>query len=115
MKKFTGQIMLFAGSCILVLSMPLYVMFWINPHFNEIITFEKEVNAKQIARHITKMLNLGVIDTSLSSDNVTDKFTRVLTEAQTDFDLTKIKVFSAQGKVIYSTDAQEIGTINSRP
>lgn len=115
MNKFICQIGLVIALCLLVLSFPLYIMFWIYPHFTEIITFEKEVDAKQIATHITKMLVLDSTTKTLTQESITDSFVKVLKEAQLDFDLTKIKVFSPRGEVLFSTDAQDIGVLNTNP
>ena len=115
MNKFTFQIGLIVVSCLLALAFPLYTIFFIYPHFTEIITFEKEVNAKQIANHITKMLVLDRTEKTLTRESITDSFAKILKEAQLDFDLTKIKVFSSRGEVLYSTEAQDIGTINTHP
>lgn len=115
MNKFTSQIGLLIISSLLVLIIPLYTMFWIFPHFTKIITFEKEVNAKQIATHITKMLSVNSATRTLAKESITDSFTEVLKEAQRDFDLTKIKVFSSQGEILYSTDPKDIGVVNTNP
>ncbi|HER40029.1 MAG TPA: hypothetical protein ENO10_02295 [Salinimicrobium catena] len=113
MNKFIYQIGFFISACLLVLFFPLYSIFWIYPHFTEIVTFEKEVNAKQIATHITKMLVMDSSPETLKKENITENFVEVLKEARSDFDLTKIKIFSSRGEVLYSTDAQEIGNMNT--
>lgn len=113
MKKPTLLIGLAVISCLLALSLPVYTIFFITPHFTEIVTFEKEVNAKQIANHITKMLVVDRTKTTLVKESITDAFVEIFNEARADFDLTKIKVFSSRGEVLYSTDAQEIGTVNT--
>jgi len=113
MNKITYQIGLVLATCLLALSFPFYAMFSIHPHFTEIVTFEKEVNAKQIANHISKMLVLDDTNKTLTKESITESFIETLKEAQLDFDLTKIKVFSASGEVLHSTDAQDIGVINT--
>ncbi|GAB4345686.1 MAG: hypothetical protein Kow0089_22930 [Desulfobulbaceae bacterium] len=101
------------GACLLVLFFPLSTLFWIYPHFTGIITFEKEVNAKQIATHISKMLRLDSSTRTLEQQDITDDFIRVLEEARSDFDLAKVKIFSAGGDVLYSSDPREIGEHNT--
>lgn len=115
MNKITFQIGLFIATCLLALSFPLYAMFWIHPHFTKIVTFEKEVNAKQVANHIAKMLAFDDANKTLTRESITDNFVEVLQEAKSDFDLTKIRIFSSQGEILYSTDAQDVGTINTKP
>jgi hypothetical protein len=115
MNKFNLQIGLFVVTCLLALSFPLYAIFWIHPHFTGIVAFEKEVNAKQIANHISKMLVFDGANKTLKQESITDSFTETLKEAQVDFDLTKIKIFSSRGEVLYSTDTQDIGALNTEP
>jgi len=115
MNKFTCQIGLLIAACLFVLSFPLYTIFWVYPHFTAIITFEKEVSAKQIANHISKMLVTDSMTNTLTRESITDHFAATLKEAQVDFDLTKIKVFSASGEVLHSTEAKDTGTFNTNP
>lgn len=113
MKNLTSLKGLILVAGLLALSLPLYTFFWIYPHFTALITFEKEVNAKQIATHISKMLMLEEGATTLTRENITDTFIVVLKEAQSDFDLTRVKIFSAGGEILYSTDASDIGNVNT--
>jgi hypothetical protein len=115
MNKFTLQIGLCIATCLLALSFPFYAIFWIHPHFTGIVAFEKEVNAKQVANHIAKMLVFDSTNKTLTKESITDSFLEVLKEAQVDFDLTKVKIFSSRGEVLYSTDAQDIGAFNTNP
>ena len=112
MNRLTCQIGLIIAASLFVLALPLYTIFWLYPHFTDIVTFEKEVDAKQIANHISKMMKVETGSTTLSKDSITQEFIATLKEAQADFDLTKVKIFSEQGEVIYSTDAKDIGTLN---
>ena len=113
MNRFACQLGLGLVSCLLALSVPLYVIIWIYPHFTAIISFEKEVDAGQIANHVAKMLVLDSASKTLSRESISESFVKILEEARADFDLTKVKIFSPHGEVIYSTDPQEIGTLNS--
>lgn len=115
MRKTTFQIGLALATSLLALSLPLYLVFWVHPHFNDIIAFEKEVDAEQITRHIAKMLVMDERNKVLTRESITDNFVAVLQEAQADFDLAKIKVFSAAGEVVYSTEEKDIGTVNTNP
>lgn len=115
MNKFACQIGLVIASCLFVLTFPLYSIFWVYPHFTKIVTFEKEVSAKQIASHISKMLVLDSATNTITRESITDHFIKILKEAQSDFDLTKIKIFSSQGEVVYSTDTKDIGDLNTKP
>ena len=89
MNRLTCQIGLIIAASLFVLAFPLYTIFWVYPHFTEIVTFEKEVDAKQIAKHISKMMQTGSDSTTLSQESITKEFIGTLKEAQADFDLTK--------------------------
>jgi hypothetical protein len=115
MNKLTWQIGLLVVTCLLALSFPIYAIFWIHPQFTGIAAFEKEVNAKQIANHISKMLFIDVESNTITKESITDSFIDTLKEAQVDFDITKIKIFSSSGEVLYSTESQDIGAINAEP
>lgn len=115
MNKFACQIGLVVASCLFVLCFPLYTIFWVFPQFTAIIAFEKEVSAKQIANHISKMLVGDNTTNTFTKGSITEGFIGTLHEAQLDFDLEKVKVFSATGEVLYSTDAKDIGTVNTNP
>lgn len=113
MNKLACQLGLGLASCLLALSFPLYAIFVIYPHFTDIISFEKEVDAGQIANHVAKMLVLDSASNTLTRESINESFVKILEEARADFDLTKVKIFSSGGEVIYSTDPQEIGTLNT--
>lgn len=113
MNRYIRQLGLGLVSCLLALSVPLYAIMWIYPHFTDIISFEKEVDAGQIANHVAKMLVLDSASKTLSRESINESFVKVLEEARADFDLTKVKIFSSRGEVIYSSDPQEVGTLNT--
>lgn len=115
MNRLSCQIGLIVASTLFVLGFPLYTIFWVYPHFTDIITFEKEVDAKQIANHLSKMIAIDSTTTTLTKGSISQDFIMTLKEAKADFDLTKVKIFSAQGEVLYSTDAKDIGTLNTKP
>ena len=50
---------------------------------------------------------------TLTQASISENFLETLREAQLDFDLTKIKVFSARGEVLYSTESKDIGDLNT--
>lgn len=113
MNRIACQLGLGLVASLLALSVPLYAIFLIYPHFTEIISFEKEVDAGQIANHVAKMLVLDGVSKTLTRESISESFVKILEEARADFDLTKVKIFSSRGEVIYSTDQQEVGTLNT--
>ena len=70
-----------------------------------LITLAEEATA-QIAGHLARMVET---DVPLSSLVRTPDFLESAKEIKTDFGLWKLKVYSASGRAVYSTEASEIG------
>jgi len=68
-----------------------------------------EYETGQIANHLAKMVH---VDTPLSSVVESPTFIESVEEVVTDFKLWKLKVFSASGITLYSTEISEIGQEN---
>lgn len=97
-------------SVIAVLILPFYSAMFVYPSFIRLLTKDTEDDAVRIATHL---------NTSLLSESgefkigaLPEEFPRNAATALKDFKLMKMKVFSAAGEIIYSTDPKEIGTIN---
>ncbi len=68
-----------------------------------------EYETEQIANHLAKMIHA---EAPLSSVVESPKFNESVKEIVTDFKLWKLKVFSASGLTLYSTESSEIGQEN---
>ena len=84
---------------------------FIYPAFTQIIVDGTEEDAARLVAHIqsTKLQTYS----SLEPDFFDETFARTILPLLEQFDLEKIKVFSPSGTILYSTDPQEIGQINS--
>jgi response regulator RpfG family c-di-GMP phosphodiesterase len=69
-----------------------------------------ESSAIGTANHLRKLLH---IQREPVAPDLTTDFERNLQEIMKDFELIKIKIFNSTGTVIYSSDPNEIGVINS--
>lgn len=98
-------ILLFAGA----IFTPLVHYFIIYPSFTRLLLQQTEDEAIRSGSHIKRiLLNDNQVD-QIHLDSSTHK---EMEDISRDFSLMKIKIFSPSGEVIYSTDKDEIGTVN---
>lgn len=99
-------------SFISVLFLPIYVFLFLHPSFVELITRDIEKESVRDTNHIASFL-VGN-EAELSRDSLPPTFERRV-EALSKFNIVKLKVFSPSGEVIFSTDREDVGTINKEP
>jgi diguanylate cyclase (GGDEF)-like protein len=97
-----------------VLILPAYTFFYLYPTIGSKIIGEREANAQQLARHLVRMLETNN-SRELTKETTSAFFVKQIDEARNDFNLLKVKVFSPEGDIIYSTDKSEIGQKNTNP
>ncbi|MEW6427611.1 MAG: hypothetical protein AB1568_06205 [Thermodesulfobacteriota bacterium] len=109
MKKI--HLLLFSALSLLsVIVLPVYVVFFLSPAFTGYITTNTEFEAVRVGRYLASVF---VPDGSiLSRQDIPADFPSRLHNVLDQFLLKKIKVFSANGTVLYSTEADEIGKLN---
>lgn len=94
-----------------VVLLPLYVFLYLSPSLEKYVTNNTEANAVQIASHLSSMFfEAGEVSRQSMPDNVE----QIVSDAKSDFNLLKIKLFSAPGEVLYSTSPEDIGKINRK-
>jgi len=93
-----------------VLLLPAYIIFSLSPSFTRLLIDSKETEGMRVAQHMATMylpedqpLDAATVRRTLAAN---DTFLR------REFQLMKLKLFSAGGEVLYSTDPADIGTIN---
>lgn len=93
----------------LTLLLPLLNIYLIYPSFRKLIIEDRERNAVQIANHLRNMYIpagmplSGPLDLGSGGGLVRE-----------EFGLEKVKVFSESGRVVYSTDPENIGELNDK-
>ncbi len=96
-----------------VFALPIVAMLYVFPAFTEQTVRNAEEESVLIATHIKRMVFPG------GGEFNRDMFDYdVLTEISTvrrDFNIDKIRVFSATGEIIYSSDYDELGQVNTKP
>lgn len=94
-----------------VLSLPLFIIFFISPAVTTLVEENAKEESLRVASHLASMLisEEAVLERGVLPAN----FPAEAEKIRKDFDLMKLKVFSASGVVVYSTKSEEIGTVNT--
>jgi diguanylate cyclase (GGDEF)-like protein/PAS domain S-box-containing protein len=93
-----------------VASVPLYGLFVSHPQYEQLLVRITEDEAARLARHLSQALHEE--GTDFAQDRLPQGFAADILAVKSDFQLAKVKVFSREGVVVYSTDAQDIGKTN---
>ena len=95
----------------LVTTLPLYDYLVIRPSFDKFLHESTNDEALKIAKHfVTRFLPK---ETGLSKNTIRYYVSGDIENLQSDFRLTKFKIFSNSGEIIFSSDPKEIGNINN--
>jgi hypothetical protein len=94
---------------------PGYLFLYLYPSFHHLIITDKEYDAKGVVNHIS--VQEDIIGFLMLEKDETLKEDRFFSMKQhmSDFNLSKIKILTDDGRVAYSTTESEIGDINSKP
>ncbi|MCR4377512.1 MAG: ATP-binding protein [Rhodospirillales bacterium] len=91
---------------------PTYEIFSVYPRFTKFLVASVEDEAKRTAAHFSSMINFE--EQEIKAGALSPSAEAVVAEMVKDFNLVKVKVFTPSGEIIYSTDAKDIGTVNTR-
>ncbi len=95
---------------LVALLFPLYSWLYLTPAYRNLLTRLSEDEARRTAVHLMRTLEIGVVPLNEAVSRA-DMLLSVA-ELKTDFQLRKLKLFDPDGRVIFSTDPQEAGTVN---
>jgi hypothetical protein len=98
-------------SIILVTTLPLYDYLVIRPSFEKFFTESTSDEAVKIAKHFVALFLPQKI--VLSKNNIRHYVSGDIENLKRDFRLTKFKIFSNSGEIIFSSDPKEIGNLNN--
>lgn len=105
---------LLIGALVVSLAVPLLNVFLIYPHFYTQLTNEIENSAIRLAKRMeSELRSKEDWHTIMDGREMPPQCEAMLQGYVEDFDLSKMKVFSTEGIVVYSTDAADIGTVNT--
>ena len=109
--KFLRNILLV---CLVVaLLLPIYNWIYVTPSYRRINKALNQDNARRVARHLMRRLQLDRRSISDALDSA--ELGTVVRGLQDDFNLEKLRLFDSSGRIVFSTDATEIGQLNTRP
>ena len=109
-KRFITSILLI--SIIAVLFLPVYTTFYLYPSFTDHLLADAENSARQLASHLIHYIVEPEKD--LGYEHMTNEVMDEIDEMLFDFGCEKVKIFAPSGEIIYSTDHDDIGTINTK-
>lgn len=99
-------------SVVLVTTLPLYNHLVIRPSFEKSLTESTSDEAVKLAKHFVAMFLPQ--KTELSKNTIRDYLSNDIQNLTSDFRLTKFKIFSNTGEIIFSSDPKEIGSLNNQ-
>lgn len=99
-------------SLLIAVVLPLYEVLVIHPAYEELLTEETEDEAIRYVRHLARTLALD--RAVLEKGEVPPGIAEEVGSLRGDARLIKLKVFSADGTVVFSTEAGEVGTVNEK-
>lgn len=107
------RFLIFAALIPLLMAMliPMINVHIIYPAFTNVIVQSIAEDARQLAIH---ELPAALKHTKLTRETLTDRFFGQIYRLEHDFNLYKIRVYSPEGTILYSTDVSEIGQVNTR-
>lgn len=102
-------------SIVAVIAYPLYVLFFLYPSFHRLIISDKEDDAQEIVQYL--VLNADLSETLLNKKTYffTGEQVKKIKHFSKVFNLIKIRIFSNDGTIIYSTKDSEINQKNTKP
>lgn len=99
-------------SLAIAILLPLYQYFLVHPSYNKFLIQENEDEAVRYASYMTR--TLGLEGRKLTKDQLPEDLDEQLKPVSRDDHLLKVRIFSASGEIIYSTETDEVGRINEK-
>jgi sensor histidine kinase regulating citrate/malate metabolism len=99
-------------SILLVTVLPLYNFLVISPLFSKFLAESTNNTSVRVAKHFASMF--GQNKTVLNKDHIQFDESSDINELRSDFRLTKLKIYSDSGEVLFSTDPEDIGNTNTQ-
>jgi len=99
-------------SIIVAITFPLVNILFIYPSFSKMLINNTEEEAKRVANHL--MDEIFSEKTELSRYYITTDVTDNIQQILRHFHLTKLKIFTKSGEIIYSTNPSDIGKLNKK-
>lgn len=112
MYRYKTPVVLLILSVITVLFLPVFTHTYLYPAIDSLLIRDAEHQAQRVANHLTTYINVS--ENGLRAEDITIDLRDEITEMAENFSLEKVKVFSYDGAVLYSTSQDDIGIINDK-
>jgi len=89
-----------------VLSLPIYVIYFLTPAFTEFLIDDTEARLTYVAERMADSLRY---EETITADTITPHFIQEVESISKKIALPKVKVFAVDGTIIYCTDPADIG------
>ncbi|MBF0189123.1 MAG: diguanylate cyclase [Magnetococcales bacterium] len=99
-------------SLLIAVALPVYERYWVYPEFHTLLIAKTERDAVRTARHLSSPL-YGVKEHLVKSE-IPPGFREEVETFSADFDIWKIRLFTREGEIIYSTKTEEVGRRNDK-
>ncbi len=109
--KFLRNILIVCLSVALLL--PLYNWIYITPSYRKLNYTSSEDDARRVAAHLIRILQVDRQPISQASGS--PRLPAAAKDLKSDFNLEKLRLFDARGRIVFSTDGAEIGQVNTKP
>jgi diguanylate cyclase (GGDEF)-like protein/PAS domain S-box-containing protein len=96
-----------------VVLLPLYSLLISHPQYEQLLVRITADEAARVARHLSQVLHEDGAD--ILQGQLPEGFAEHIQHIQSDFKLEKVKVFSRDGIVVYSTETKDLGSRNEHP
>ena len=95
----------------MVIGLPVYDVLYIHPSFTKLLIDSAKSDAENIARYLASVYLSGndALDEEIL---LTTDLLRDVKQLKANFELHRFKVFSKSGKIIFSTDPEDMGNVN---
>ena len=97
-------------SLMIIIAFPLYAYLYQHPSFTGLLKENVYGQVSRIATYLSMLLITE--ENALTKNAVSDLFLRQVKEIEKDQHVIKLKIFLPSGEILYSSNPQEIGTIN---
>jgi len=99
-------------SILIAFCLPVYETYIINPSYRAMVIEQTEQEAIRYGNYLINTLNLARTD--LQRGKISPQIVQEVGVLRKDRQLIKLRVFSAAGEIIYSTEPSEFGVINQK-
>ncbi len=99
-------------SLVITIFLPGHEYFVLHPAYNKLLTEETENEAVRYASYMVR--TLGLEDQALTKEGLPKDLQKSLQPVSRDKQLLKLRIFSSTGEIIFSTKAEEVGSLNKK-